>query len=219
MRSWLPVPVLLVCACSPTAQPLPTIASVEPASMPEDSRFSLTVQLEGLFPLEVDYGGGTAEVNGAERVIVAGKDCEITGTGDDGQLLTVDVIPWLPMGPQDVQIELKDGRQVVLEKGFVVTPKLQLTGFEISPIGNQIRRQPFTVRIQALGPDAGRFQGQVIIRSTQGDVNPKLSDAFTAGVLEQSLTGDVSTDSSVGLIVEDYAGHTGLSNDFLLAVP
>ncbi len=219
-RQWVSMHMLLLCACGSTGtMPLPSIASVEPASMPADSRFLLTVTLDGQFPLKLDYHQGSAELVAPQRVSLNDRDFEILQTADHGHQLTLDVIPWLPVGSQDLRVQFQDGRQVELEKGFEVKPPLNLTGFAIDPIGPQVRRKPFVVTIRALGPDAARFQGRVIVRSTQADVNPKVSDAFEAGVLQQELTGEDATQSTLSIIIEDYAGHTGMSNEFLLARP
>jgi hypothetical protein len=218
-RQWVSLPVLWLCACGSTEPPLPSIVSIEPTSMPADSRFLLNVDFSGVLPVKVDYGEGGAELIAPARVSIADRDFEELRLQEHGHRLTLDIIPWLPVGTQDVRVQFQDGRQVVLEKGFEVQSPLSLTGFQIDPIGSQVRRQPFTITIRAVGPDAARFQGRVIVRSTQGDVNPKVSDAFEAGVLQQELTGEDASQSTVSIIVEDYAGHTGISNEFLIAKP
>ncbi|WP_224248244.1 hypothetical protein [Hyalangium gracile] len=219
MRQWVSLPVLLLCACGSSELPLPTLVSVEPASIPADSRFLLTLEFEGVLPVKVDYGSNGAELIATERVRIADKEFDVIQAQKSGRQLTVDVIPWLAVGAQDVKVQLQDGRQVVLEQGLQVNPPLNLTGFEIDPIGEQIRHRPFMVTIRALGPDAALFNGRVIVRSTQGNVDPKVSDAFKNGELKQRFTGDDSTESSMKLIVEDYAGHTGMSNEFILGKP
>jgi hypothetical protein len=219
-RQWVSLPVLLMCACgSSTETPLPSITSVEPASTPADSRFQLTVNFDGALPIELDYAQGSARVISPQRVSIADRDFASFQPGEHGRQLTLDIIPWLTVGAQDVRVQFEDGRQVVLEKGLEVQPPLNLTGFVIEPIGSQVRGQPFVVTIRAQGADAARFQGQVIVRSTQGNVNPKVTNAFNAGVLQQEFTGDNSIQSTLSIIVEDYAGHTGNSNEFLLAKP
>ncbi len=187
--------------------------------MPADSRFVLNVEFGGALPLKLDYGGNEVELVGSERVRIADRDFEILDTQEGGRRISVDIIPWLAVGQQDLQVQLQDGRQVVLEQGFDVRPPLNLTGFEIESIGPQVRRQPFSVRIRAQGPDAALFKGRVIVRSTQGNVDPKVSDPFVAGVLDQQFTAENSTESNMALIVEDYAGHIGQSNEFLLSRP
>lgn len=219
-RQWVSLHVLLMCACGSSAEtPLPSITSVEPASMPADSRYQLTVNFDGPLPLELDYAQDSAKVIPPQRVSIADRDFESFAPGEHGRQLTLDIIPWLAVGSQDVRVQFEDGRQVALEKALEVQPPLKLTGFAIDPIGSQVRGQPFVVTVRAQGEDAARFQGQVIVRSTQGDVNPKVTAAFTAGVLQQEFTAENSVQSTLSIIVEDYAGHTGASNDFLLAKP
>jgi hypothetical protein len=218
MRQGVSLLVLCSCACSPAETPLPAIASVEPSSMPADSRFLLTVELDGL-PVKVDYGADSAQMVSGERVRIAEKDFDVLDSQESGRRLTVDIIPWLAVGQQDVQVQLQDGRQVVLAQGYDVKPPLKLTGFEIEAIGPQVRHRPFTARIRAVGPDAALFQGRVIVRSTQADVDPKVSDAFAEGELVQTFRASDSIESSLSIIVEDYAGHTGISNEFVLRAP
>ncbi|MFL5350062.1 MAG: hypothetical protein ACJ8AT_35240 [Hyalangium sp.] len=220
-RQWVSMPVLWLCACGSAETPLPFLSSAEPASMPADSRFLLTLNLDGQFPVQVDYGGdsGRVMVTPPVKASVGDRDFELSRIDDHGRRLTLDIIPWLPMGLQDLRVQFEDGRQVVLEQGFEVKPPLNLTGFTIDPIGPQVRGQPFAVTMRAQGPDAALFQGRVIVRSTQGNVNPKVSDAFQVGVLQQEFTAQDSAESTLSLIVEDYAGHTGSSNEFFLAKP
>lgn len=186
--------------------------------MPADSRFFLTVEFDGL-PVTVDYGKDSADTVSGTLVRIRDKNIEGDYLTTSGRRLTADIVPWLAVGPQDVEVQFQDGRQVVLAQGFDVKPPLNLTGFEFETISTQTRDEPFVARIRALGPDAAQFKGRVIVRSTLGNVNPKYSDPFEGGVLDQTFTAYDSTESRLSIIVEDYAGHTGNSNDFLLRAP
>ena len=218
-RQWVSLFVLFMNGCSSDQPRLPSIAAVEPKSMPADSRFFLKLEFDGPLPIKLDYGGDSVGTVTLHNLNIADRDFDILSTEDNGRKLTVDIVPWLAAGTQDVRVRFEDGREVVLEKGFEVKPPLNLTGFELSPIGDQVLRRPFSATIRAQGQDAALFQGRVIIRSNQGDVDPKLSDAFSAGVVEQSFTGKNSTEGTAIINVEDYAGHTGSSNTFTLSPP
>lgn len=218
-RQWVSMNVLWLCACGSAETPLPAISSVEPASMPADSRFTLTVNLDGQLPVQVDYSGDSGQVIPPAKVSVGERDFDAFQSEEHGRKLTLDIIPWLPIGVQDLRVELTNGRQVVLAQGFEARPPLNLTGFTIDPIGNQVRGQPFVATIRAQGPEAALFEGRLIVRSTQGDVNPKVTDPFQAGVLQQEFVAQDSAQSTLSIIVEDYAGHTGSSNEFFLARP
>jgi hypothetical protein len=210
---------LLLCTCGSSQPPLPSILAVDPPSMPADSRFLLTVELDGPPPLKLSYSEDAVELIATASVSLADREFEVPRAQEAGSRLTVEIIPWLPVGLQDLRVQFQDGRQTVLEKGFEVKPPLTLTGFQIDAIGAQVREQPFSVTLRALGPAAALFQGRVIVRSTEGNVNPKVSDAFKAGVLVQELTGHGANVGSMAIIVEDYAGHSGISNEFLMASP
>lgn len=199
--------------------PLPSIVSVEPQRLSTSESVQMTVRLEGGVPLRVDYSERSAELFPLTYVSIADRKLPIVEAKEQGRLLIVELLPGLPVGPQDLRIEFQDGQQVVREKGFEVTPPLQLTGFVVEPIGPQAVETPFSITLRAVGQDAALFRSRVKLYSNNGTVEPEVSRPFEAGVLTQEITVDNIGPRPVSILVEDYVGHTGRSNEFSVSAP
>jgi hypothetical protein len=87
------------------------------------------------------------------------------------------------------------------------------TGFQIDPIGDQVRGVPFIVTIRAVGLSASTFQDRVSVRANKGATEALTTGSFAAGVREELITL-LTPSSGTYLLVEDAQGHKGLSNSF-----
>lgn len=214
VNRWMPVFALALSACGTSELPLPSIVSVEPPSMAADESILLTVALEGSLPLTLDYGQSTAELFTSKQVLIAGRGFEILETQEQGQRLLAEIPPGLPVGLQELRVGFTDGRQAVLENGFEVKPPLDISSLLIRPVSSQVRLRPFTLILQALGPDAELFRGRVRLSTNQGTITPSVSGPFTQGVRLQEVIVDAPAGSYVAITVEDYGGRSVTSNDF-----
>ncbi len=206
---------VVLAGCGSSEMPLPSIVSVEPSSLSANERVLLTVEIDGALPLFVDYGEELAGVLPLTHVLIADRKHAVLRMEDQGRRLIVEFLPGLPVGRHDVRVEFQDARQTVLEDGFEVTRALDITGFEIEPIGSQFSGKPFFITVRAVGPDAPLFQGRVKVYSNNGIVTPDMSNPFQSGLLTQEITvSNTDLARPVNIYVEDYAGHLNLSNEF-----
>lgn len=208
--------LLLLCACGASEVPLPTILSVTPTSLSTSECTDLQVELDGVLPLTLDYGTSSAEFPTSTQVGVGRERFSIQRMEDQGKRLFVSLPAGLPQGQQDVRLMLSDGQESVLREVLQVTPPLAITGFSIDYVLDQIRQEPFTIRVRALGPDTARFQGKVKLRANRGTIEPPESAPFVNGVLEQQVIMDDTGGNNVLIEVEDCVGHLSHSNEFRL---
>jgi hypothetical protein len=213
---WTSTLVLLLCACSSSELPLPSIVSVSPASMAANERIQLIIELEGALPLKVDYGEDSVAMSTSAVVTIGEQELQILGTEQGGRRLIAEVAPGLPLGSQDLRVVLEDGREAVLERGFQVTQPLNITDFSIDPVLTQFRLRPFFINIRVRGPDAELFKGPVKLSTSKGEIIPTRSGAFNAGLCVQEVRIDDTGGANITIFVEDFAGRTGMSNDFRL---
>jgi hypothetical protein len=216
LRRWTPVLALLLWACGSSEVPLPSIVAISPERMSTSENILLTIELDGPLPFKVDYGKSSAEVLTSALVGIANQELRVIRVEEAGRRVIAEVMPGLPVGPQDLRVVLEDGREAVLERGFEVTPPLDITDFRIDPIATQLRLRPFTIMIRAQGPDAALFRGRVKLSTSKGTITPSVSGPFNAGECLQEIIVDETGGANVAILVEDYAGHTGISNTFRL---
>lgn len=207
---------LVLCACGSSEQPLPSIVSVTPASMASDERIFATVLLEGSFPFKVDYASDSASVTPLSKVTIADRELTILRTENKGTRLLTEIAPGLPIGKQELRVELTDGRQVVFADGFEVTPPLSITGLSIDFIQTQIRLRPFPLRVRVQGDDAELYRSMVKLKVSRGTITPDTCPSFSDGVCNQEVTLDDTSGADLMITAEDAAGHTGSSNFFQL---
>jgi hypothetical protein len=207
---------LVLCACGSAEQPLPSIVSVTPPSMAQNERIAVTVELEGTFPFKVDYASDSASLATSAHLSIADQTIGLLRSEEKGKRLLAEIPPGLPVGPQELRVELSDGRRVVFAGGFEVTPPLDITNLSIDPITTQIRLRPFLIRVRVAGPDAELFHGQVKLKASRGTITPPTCGPFSDGTCAQEVTLDDTSGANVTITAEDYAGHTVTSNDFQL---
>lgn len=216
VKRWTSVVALVLSACGPSEPALPSIVSVTPASMAANESVLLTVDLQGAFPLRADYKADFAQLFTPASLSIADRRFDILRSEEKGKRLLVEILPPLPEGPQQLRVDLTDGRQVVFADGFEVTPPLAIDNLAIDPITTQIRLRPFNIRIRVAGPDAELFHGRVKLRVSRGTITPPVSGSFTDGTTLTEVTVDATEGANITITAEDYAGHTVTSNDFLL---
>jgi hypothetical protein len=200
---------------------------VEPERIPARGASVLTVQVSAVLPVSVDYHTQTVDTSQlGMTLLIAGQEAEIAFAEPDGKL-TVAVPEGLSQGAYDVQLELADGREAVRVEAFSVVPndggeagmpgeimaRGGLTGYQIDPIGEQVRGVPFKITLRAVGPAASSFQGTGVLRASRGRAAPITTGAFVGGVRQEELAVDKSG-GQVFLMIEDTLGNKGLSNPF-----
>jgi hypothetical protein len=217
VKRWTSVLALVLSACGSSEPPLPSIVSVTPASMAANENILLTVELAGLFPFKADYKADSAQLFTSAHLSIADQSFDILRSEEKGKRLLVEVPPGLPVGPQELRVDLTDGRQVVFADGFVVTPPLAIDNLAIDPITTQIRARPFNIRIRVAGPDAELFHSRVKLRVSRGTITPPVSGPFNDGTTLTEVTLDAAEGANITITAEDYSGHTVTSNDFRLS--
>jgi hypothetical protein len=203
---------------------------VEPEQLATDMATPVVLTLDTqVLPFSVDYGApeGTQAVRLA--LTVGGREVRIDRYESEGRLHAT-VPAGLPQGPQELRVSLPDGREALSEAGIQVLPpapemstegegssggeqEVQLTGFQIEPIPDQVSGVPFRVVLRAEGPGAQHFAGQVQLTTNKGRLTSNLSGAFSSGVREELLTLD-SPGANVVLTVRAGKGVTVSSNAF-----
>ncbi|MFL5350063.1 MAG: hypothetical protein ACJ8AT_35245 [Hyalangium sp.] len=225
--SWVLWPLLL-CACGPTQLPPPSIVSVMPGQVAAGVPSTLSVRVDAVLPLTVDYqAGGVDPAQLSMAMRLAGQEVDVPFAEPDGTLI-VPVPEGLPEGAYDVQLTLADGREAVREQAFSVVPAATLNGpnpnpqdgfvggvrsFLIDPIPEQVRDRPFQITLRADGPEAKLFQAPVSLRASVGTLTLVTPGAFVDGVLVEELSMS-HPGANIYLLVEDTQGHKGLSNSF-----
>lgn len=233
--------LLVLCClagCEPASLPAPSILSVDPERIPAGGASVLTVQVSAVLPVSVDYHTQTVDTSQlGMTLLIAGQEAEIAFAEPDGKL-TVAVPEGLSQGAYDVQLELADGREAVRVEAFSVVSAMTfggdggtpadggaaempgellarggLTGYQIDPIGEQVRGVPFKVTLRAVGPAASSFQGTGVLRASKGKAAHITTGAFVGGVRQEELAID-KPGGQVFLMIEDTLGNKGLSNSF-----
>ncbi|MBZ4329583.1 hypothetical protein [Corallococcus sp. AS-1-12] len=116
---------VLAWACSgdPAALPDPTIVSVEPATLPVNTRDEdVTVRFDARYSVAVDYGAQKVDARmGAGRVWV--DEVEATVSSFDPAGVAVVTVPrGLGAGSHAVRLRLEDGREAVADDALTLRP-------------------------------------------------------------------------------------------------
>ncbi|HLL06361.1 MAG TPA: hypothetical protein VK539_37670 [Myxococcaceae bacterium] len=213
----------LLGACEPGTLPSPSIVSVQPERVAEGGPSVLTIEVQAVLPITVDYHSRTADLaSRGMKLFIAGEETDAAFSQQDGKLIAA-VPTGLAQGAYDVQVAMEDGREAVREQAFSVVPQTELrdedvivrgglTGFQIDPIGEQQAHVAFKVTVRALGPEASGFQGSGLLRATKGAA-PLTTHAFSGGVVQQELTLE-QPGGNIVLLIEDSLGNKGISNAF-----
>jgi hypothetical protein len=211
MRGALAAAALLSVACG-RPLPAPRILGVAPAEIVHGTVPELRIDLDVIFPFFVRYGPSEVFVNTGVEATIGGlalRRIDIVGDGD----LAAFAPFALPVGTHDVRVELADGRAATLAASLTVVPGAFPDSFTIGPIETQMRGQPFTLAIQAVGAQAPDFNGAVRISVSHSTVLPDISGPFVAGMREETVTV-AAPGMDVTITVEDAVGHQGTSNPF-----
>jgi len=220
--------------CGPAEFPSPSIVSVMPGRVAQGGSSALSVKVDAVLPLSVDYETGSVDpAQLAIAVQLAGQGVDVPFIEPDGTLI-VPVPEGLALGEHDLRVSLADGREVVRERAFSVVLPSTLTGepvprnapadgspeeqtgmmgFQIDPIGEQIRDVPFRLTLRATGPDAGALQEAVSVRASKGPVVTVSRGTFAEGARVEEISLS-HPGSHLYLLVEDAHGNKALSNPF-----
>lgn len=220
---------LLLWACGPEPLPEPAIVSVFPEQVAQGDSSALSVKMSAVLPFAVDYGGQSAEpLQSAITVLLAGQAVDVPFASADGTLI-VPVPEGLALGEYGIRVALEDGREAERERAFsIVLPSTMIgqpedrdgprpgeerVGFEIDPIGDQVRNVPFQVTVRVRGPKSRAFHAPVSLRANHGDLRTVSPGEFVDGIRKDEIS--ISHPSGrVYLMVEDAHGNRGLSNPF-----
>jgi hypothetical protein len=174
----------------------------------------VTVTLDAVLPFKVVYGTRSNALDTGLEITFGSLPLGPTQYESEGRL-SVPVPSVFAPGAYDVALTLADGRRALAPQGFTVKPGLWPDGYTLDPIPIQQRGQQFTVTIRATGANAASFHGNVGLSVDRGQVNPRTSGNFTAGVRRQQVTvSNLNAGQSVTLTVTDPQGTTGSSNAF-----
>lgn len=194
------LPALLLCACA-TGSPAPNILSVEPQEVVHGEAATISVKLDALPPVKIDYGKRTATLLATLRV--GDQEVSIDRMEQDGTLVAT-LPPDLSEGTHDIALSLEED-ETVHAQGLTVLPpppelapllgdsangQVSLTAIQIDPIGDQLVGLPFVITLRVEGPDAALFAGQVQITTSKGRVTPNLSSPFHQGTREERIVLD-----------------------------
>ncbi len=198
---------VLLCACEMGASTAPHIISIEPEEVVSGETATITVRLDAPPLARIDYGNKSATLL-TPTLRIGDQEARIERMEHDGALVAT--LPTsLAAGHQDVRLDLGDGQETVEHKGVTVLPPppslstwsgsgntngegrpLRVTGLRMNPIPDQVRGVPFTVTLQAEGPEAALFEGQAQLLASKGRVSPNLSHPFRQGVSTEQVVID-----------------------------
>jgi hypothetical protein len=209
--------LLALCACESEVPSARSIVAIEPEEVVSGDATQVTVRLDALLGVHVDYGTRTATLVVPSALQIDEHEVGVEGIEPDGTL-RITVPRSMPEGEKDVRVKMPDGSEVVRKEGLKVLPAppslgksvgggsdttLAITSFRIERIPNQVRNVPFQVMLRAQGPDAASFDGQVQLTSSKGRLSPNLSGPFSQGTRTEQVTidhpgGDVSLTVRIG---------------------
>ncbi len=205
--------VVALVGCGPATLPDPRIVSVVPSEMRASDAAFVTVTLDAVLPFNVSYRYRQATVVPDLTLSIGGIQMGGTEYTSDGQLPIAVPSVFAP-GSYDVVARLSDGRQAVAAGGFTVNPGLWPSAYAIDSIPAQRRGVPFMVTLRALGANGSQFGGTVSLATNRGQVYPRISGNFVAGVRQEQVNITGVNNQQVILTVTDLALNTGASNAF-----
>lgn len=196
------LPAVLLCACA-SGSPPPSILSIEPQEVVRGEAATISVKLDALPLVRIDYGKQTATLLATLRI--DGQEVSIDRLEQDGTLVAT-LPPDLSEGTHDIWLSLEDEGEAVHEQGLTVLPpppslstknggssedrSAGITGIRIDSISDQLLGVPFVITLRVEGPSAALFAGQVQLTTSKGRINPNLSQPFQKGVREEQVTLD-----------------------------
>lgn len=211
----VPLCLVVLAGCSGGSLPAATITSVTPMVMIASQPTRVEVQVNVELPAEVDYGGGSIELQTGMRTLVGPQELGSGSYPPDG-LVRGTLATILALGTYDVVAVLADGRRAVRRDAFTVVPGSWPTGYTVDPISNQRSGAPFSATLRATGANASTFGGNVLLGTSSGAaVIPAVSGTFDAGVRVETVT--LTGAGQRVLTVSDIAGNSGQSAPFLLS--
>lgn len=203
--------------CDSGPPPLPRVLSVEPNTMSSSGTVPVTITVEAVLPIVVDYGQGGVTVD--RSLIASVGTVVVSNRYEPDGLLTGRVPSRLQPGRHDVTVTLFDGRLGVLPGAFTVTAgSWPSAGFAIAPISSPQRvNVPFTLTITAQGANAGTFNGTVDYVIQNVSLTPVTTGPFTNGVYQESLVIGAPTMGTTHVTVYDLQNGVATSNDFVVS--
>ena len=200
-------------ACGGSSLPEPKILSVQPSELATDESALLVARVDAVAPFEVDYA--TRELRTDARATLRVGNVELGELeAAPGGLLVAQLPAGLPEGTLDVRITLADGRSALAPGALRVGPSRATVAFAFDPIAEQVVGQPFTVTIRAIGADAERFEGAVLLfEGLDTPLTPPATDTFVAGVTSLQVTVN-RPGPAVVLSVRDGQRRVGFSSPF-----
>lgn len=219
---------LMLWSCGPASLPAPSIVSVVPEQVVQGDSSALSVKVSAVLPFSVDYEDQSAQpLQSAVTVQLAGQAVDVPFASADGTLI-VPVPTGLELGAYDIRVALEDGRDAQRDRAFSVVlpstlagrpgdpddPASEATvGFQIDPIGEQVRDVPFKVTVRATGSWARGFHEPLSMRASQGQVVTVTPGVFTEGVRVEEISLS-HPGARVYLMLEDASGNRWISNPF-----
>lgn len=204
---------LIATGCGEEALPAPQVVSISPDSALASNATAVSVKVDGVLPTSVNYDQ-TADTVDPRVSLLVGTLAVGTGSWEPGGTLNAVVPSLLAPGAYDVQVSFADGRTGVLSQAFKVARGNWPTSYTVSPIAAQHAGVPFTVELEAQGPNGATFEGNVTLQTSAGGlISPSLSAPFSHGRLSQTVTLP-SAAAGVVLMVADLEGHIGRSKAF-----
>ncbi len=191
--------LVALCGCEPES-PTPQIVSIEPEEVVSGEAAQVEIRLDVPLSVEIDYGTRNAKLLVPPTLRIDEREVAVEGVEEDGSL-RVTVPAGLPEGEKDVRVKIPNGGEAVRKEGLKVLPvppKLtnsgdlqeSVVGFQIAPIPDQVSNEPFLVTLQAEGPEAAQFNGQVQLTSTKGRLIPNISGPFQGGTRTEEIVID-----------------------------
>jgi hypothetical protein len=211
---WASLATLLCLGCSDALPPV-SIVSVAPTGMVASQPTQVSVQVDAALAFQVDYGQSSVSADTQMQVLIGPMEL---GTGTyppDG--LVRGVLPTvLPAGTYNVTVKMGDGRTAALPNAFTVDGGSWPAAYIIDAIGDQRANVAFSVTLRAVGPQASRFEGNVLLGLLgDGTVSPTISGAFSSGVRIENVT--ISGTGEFTLLASDINGGNGQSTPFTVA--
>ncbi|HZN92092.1 MAG TPA: hypothetical protein VFB81_05285, partial [Myxococcales bacterium] len=155
----------LLAGCGPSALPDLRIVSIDPDHMDANESIPVTVTVDAVYPLFVDYGASSASGSFGVSIGVGTVELNTEQFSPDGRY-TGRLPSRLAPGIHNVTFSLPP-REAVLPNAFTVLPGTWPMGYrvELNPMsGAPQRGVPFLVDLTALGPGGStstRFAGTV----------------------------------------------------------
>jgi len=200
----------LLAGCGPSALPDPRIISIAPDHMDSNESIPVTITVEAVYPLLVEYGASSA--SGDFAVILSVGNVQLNADLTAPNEYTGRLPSRLAPGVHDVTFTISP-RRAELPGAFTVLAGSWPTSYRVAlnPMsGPPQRGVPFLVDITALGPGGSpytRFNGTLEYIIEGAWQLPKTSAPFSNGQLTVSETVYVTGDFTFR--ATDLVGGTG----------